>query len=554
MLALASSSLISLFIYITYGYFVAKILKIPANFAEKALIGLVAANTVISIISLFFPINLYVLILILAGGLIFASYTVDDLKKLFSSLKANKHVFYYSLPFILTAFIVSLGPPRPYDTGLYHLQTIKWIEEFAVVPGLANLHGRFGFNPNIFTFYAATSLVDIFKQEIFSVNFTIYSILVLHFIKKVHSIFKQDGITNILIFNLIILIDIIFTTSNMSSPSPNFITAVLPFFILASTFKSKALNENNEFKNYIPILILCVYVLSVKLATIPLMLLTLFILFKFSSERRNILWLPALLAFILTPWLARTIILTGWLIYPFPTIDLFNFDWKVPVSSVIKEKMHVTGWARNPGNLHLDAAQMRMSEWLPLWWNRIFIEHKLLFAAAIVSPLIAVFRIRLTIIKSNYYAYTITCTSFLGVLFWLLLAPAIQFGEPFLVISAISPLLFFDFNLNSYRVANYRLITILFVIVVIFQGLHAKKITRFDVKQIACKPQKIKVPQDVDFKTYTISGTGIFVPSSGDRCYDHIVPCTPYPDSTLEIRHSSLQSGFRHALIKEVTQ
>lgn len=551
MLALALSSLISLFIFITYGYFVARILKIPANFTEKTLIGLVAANTVISIISLFFPINFYVLSVILAGGVIFASYITDDLKKLFSSLKADKHIFYYSFPFILTAFIVSLGPPRPYDTGLYHLQTIKWIEEFAVVPGLANLHGRFGFNPNIFTFYAATSLVDIFKQEIFSVNFTIYSILVVHFIKKIHAIFKQDGITNILIFNLIILIDIIFTTSNMSSPSPNFITAVLPFFILAGTFKSGQSHEDNEFKSYIPILILCIYVLSVKLATIPLMLLTLFILFKFSSERRNILWLPALLTFILTPWLIRNIILTGWLIYPFPALDLFNFDWKVPVSSVIIEKMHVTGWARNPGSLHLDAAQMRISEWLPLWWHRIFLEHKLLFAAAIVSPLIVLIRIRLTNIKTNYYAYAITCTSFLGVLFWLLLAPAIQFGEPFLVVSAISPLLFFEFNLTRDRAVNYKLISVLFVIVVILQALHAKKITRFEIKQIACKPQLIKVPQDVGFTTYNISGVSTFVPTSGDRCYDHVIPCTPYPDSTLELRNGTLQSGFRHLPIRQ---
>jgi len=82
-----------------------------------------------------------------------------------------------------------LGPPEIYDTGLYHLQAIKWIEEYAVVPGLANLHGRFGFNPNIFTFYALTSLFDVFNQEIFSVNFVIYFVFVFYFVNNIYSIF-----------------------------------------------------------------------------------------------------------------------------------------------------------------------------------------------------------------------------------------------------------------------------------------------------------------------------------------------------------------------------
>ena len=445
----------------------------------------------------------------------------------------------------MIAFIVSLGPPRPYDTGLYHLQTIKWIEEFAVVPGLANLHGRFGFNPNLFTFFAATSLADICKQEVFSVNFTIYIILVVHFIHKIQSMFRQHGITNILLFNLIIFIDILFSISNMSSPSPNFITAVLPFFILSSAADR---HEETGLKGYVPIIILCAYVLTVKLAMLPIMLLALLVIIKHRTELRTIGWLCAGMTVIMAPWLARNIILTGWIIYPFPSVDLFSFAWKVPAAGVIEEKMHVTGWARRPGELHLAAAQMNMSEWFPLWWRRIFIEHKILFTAALVAPIAAVVSRRITNTHASYYSWAITGTSFVGVLFWLLLAPAILFGEPFLVTAALSPLLVWKFNISQQKWGSCRLIAILYLTVILLISIQAKKITRFDLDQILLRPQLIKVPQDVGFKTSITSGVQIFVPTSGDRCYDHVIPCSPYPDSTVVLRGTTLQSGFRHTL------
>ena len=49
-----------------------------------------------------------------------------------------------------------------YDTGLYHAQAIRWIEEYGVVPGLANLHSRFGYNSASFAlsaFFSETWLI-----------------------------------------------------------------------------------------------------------------------------------------------------------------------------------------------------------------------------------------------------------------------------------------------------------------------------------------------------------------------------------------------------------
>ena len=42
--------------------------------------------------------------------------------------------------------ILTMKAPEFVDTYLYHVQAIRWIEEYGVVPGLGNLHCRFAYN------------------------------------------------------------------------------------------------------------------------------------------------------------------------------------------------------------------------------------------------------------------------------------------------------------------------------------------------------------------------------------------------------------------------
>ena len=39
---------------------------------------------------------------------------------------------------------LNAGPTVMDDTDSYHIQMVKWIQEFGSVPGIANLHLRFG--------------------------------------------------------------------------------------------------------------------------------------------------------------------------------------------------------------------------------------------------------------------------------------------------------------------------------------------------------------------------------------------------------------------------
>ena len=90
-----------------------------------------------------------------------------------------------------------------WDTGLYHTQAIKWIREFAVVPGLGNLHNRFALNSmffpisSVFTFDVA-SLINTPAVLIYPLNGITLLVLLFKeyfFIKRNHAIENWYNVT-----------------------------------------------------------------------------------------------------------------------------------------------------------------------------------------------------------------------------------------------------------------------------------------------------------------------------------------------------------------------
>ena len=66
--------------------------------------------------------------------------------------------------FLLFAYGTSRGIIH-YDTGLYHAQSIRWIEEYGVVPGLGNLHSRLAYNSSAFCLSALYSMAFLGGQS-----------------------------------------------------------------------------------------------------------------------------------------------------------------------------------------------------------------------------------------------------------------------------------------------------------------------------------------------------------------------------------------------------
>lgn len=554
MLAILISSISSLYIFISLGILAERILKVKFQFTDRVLVGLSVTNTLVSFVSLFLPITVSVLYIFLLFCSVFLYFERENLKSLAFDWIRKSIVFIITFPFLLSALIFSLNPPFAYDSGLYHIQSIKWIQEYSVVPGLANLHGRFGFNPNIFTIFALTSLKEIFKQEIFSVNFLVYSLLVLHSINRIYKILKQEGFTNSFLLNSIVLFLVLEQFMSLSSPTPDLISIVLPLYILTNLPKNENHSELN-LENYFASIILSVYTISVKLSTVPLCILILLLMIRYKFDRKKLSIVISIMFLILLPWLIRNVILSGYLIYPFPAIDIFNFDWKAPLNAVVSEKLSITGWARNPGEGYKEAAQMKFWEWFPIWWSSISKLNRLFIIISFLSPIFIFIYSLFKKVKIDFQTFAVLFTSWMGAICWILLAPDIRFGKAFLGISAISPLFYFNFRIDFFpikisKTSKQVILIFIFIVISVFL-INRRTYNRFksfirENSALFVRPKKIEIPQNLEFKKIQMNHLEVFIPAEGDRCYDYKIPCMPYRNHTLILRGKTLQSGFKY--------
>ena len=93
---------------------------------------------------------------------------------------------------------------------------------------------------------------------------------------------------------------------------------------------------------------MCVTVLTVKLSGALILLLTLkpaVMLIKDKKIKDILLFLAA--GFVMAlPFFIRNVILSGWLVYPFTSIDLFNVDFKIPKGVAEYDSREIQVWGR----------------------------------------------------------------------------------------------------------------------------------------------------------------------------------------------------------------
>ncbi len=493
----------------------------------------------------------------------------------------------YTLPFALIIYFLAASVPIHYDSGLYHIQALKWIEEYAVVPGLGNLHGRLAFNPNLFNLTAGFSFSQFFNQPIYAIN-SFFGIVFLYFILTIflERNRKLPDVLSVFIF-LLGTFSILFIDARVPYPTTDLAAGLLPFYLFirylialnAPEQKSKLLFSSDLIVVFI---IIAVYILTVKLSSLPILLLPILLLFRFKNtfDKRLLLYAFATAVFIILPWLIRNYFLSGYLIFPFPSIDIFNPDWKIPISAVDFERRSVTDWAKIASTNFSQIGKMPIIEWFPIWYKNISITWRIMIALAFASPILFgleyYFNKNLRI--SNDFLI-IWFTSFIGTCFWLFTAPDVRFGFPFIITAALSPILFLDNFFLKLRKINTIIrktekktaILLPLISPSIFVGLlfvlHFKQFLflRHDapeirfLKPLAPDSQTFYRSKDVEganknveysnkrieYEIKKIGNFKLFVPVNDDRCYCQPLPCTPYYNEKLILRGETLQEGFR---------
>jgi hypothetical protein len=564
-----STLLVWIYIFILttlLGHFVYSVLKMmhrkdvfpKPSLAELSFTGLAFLGIFLGFFSLFFKIGLAANLLIIGACFI---YFLSARRSIVSDFK-NRVDGYKQLPaiaktliiiYLFLALFAAQLIPSISDTGLYHIQNIKWISNFKVIPGLGNLHGRFAYNNHSFLNEAFFSL-SFLKQDFFHLlNSYLYIILSLTLIILVYKKLNHD-IWRIFLYSGLLMLLQIFYLKSISSPTPDIFSLAGIWFIFI-IYLERIHGETNSRVFWIPLLFMAFFMITVKLSAFAIAFIPILFLIEYDS-----LWRKKLLIFftsaviVFVPFFVRNYILSGYLIYPFPSIDLFNPDWKIPIQYVNEMKTVISTHAQSAGWQHL-----AFSEWFPHWFAHLSAMFRIMSCYILISPVLITVLLLLSESLRKRFGSEIKIVSicFFAIVFWFLNAPNFRFIYAFLffymLINCVIIASFFSEKIpvpdlirrNTERLKHVfpKTVSVLLLLLSLcfFTRLNFKGIDRCVIY-----PARLK---EVAYKTVQLNNFNLNIPLDSTYCWNIPLPSAPVQKNigvtNIMMRGDGFENGFR---------
>ncbi len=300
----------------------------------------------------------------------------------------------FGLPWIFTLCLVivwlanqALAPVRTYDAGLYHLSAIRWISSYPIIPGLANLHDRLGFNSSYFLFQAMLDVGFWTNRSHHLASGLLLLAVLLEIGFSVYKIITKRPIYIYDLMRILLLAPILnqcFSQASTTSPDlAMYLVGVLISVRLCKLLFSESPSQT-EALDVALIIILSAIGVTIKLSFLAMGFLASLVavgtsIYRVAKQGDEIVRLtklivPAVLVLlILLPWMARNVILSGYPVYPVAILP-FDVEWKVTPESLTNLNGWIQGWARNPHALPRDV--LANWDWLQGWTTEILRHHK----------------------------------------------------------------------------------------------------------------------------------------------------------------------------------
>lgn len=539
------------FIFLVIGYSVVKTVLLlngqkgtqyKVTLDEYFFIGFLSLSLFSGILSIWIPIgNKAALILIMLSLLLFLlncreiQRTIRNaVHKLLLMKRVEVYVFFLIILFLLTVVVNKI---IFYDTGLYHAQCIQWIRKYPVVPGLGNLHGRFALN-SMFLVISALFTIQIKNVLIFPLNCICYVVVILKLFTLFVSEYKSGSKWLSVFYSAIILISMLFVIPFLNSTSPDIICGIL--IIYAFILITNRTSEKNE-NSYVKTILLSLVVFSCITYKISSLFLVLTLLLDLKDEFiKKSLTIFVIGILIVTPYIIRNYYLSGYLIYPYPSVDIFNVDWKIPADRALFEKSWIVSWARIPGLPYQEVINLKISEWILPWFKSNNFNNKLL---VIVNSFSAISLIILLFKKDFFYA-KIQIIIIINLIFWFLIAPDVRFAYGFLFIGFSLSIAFvfriMEYSNNTGIFKYLKIILLCFAVVVLLRriSIPLEILKQPSLCLISAPYETVDIKEVKSDFTYRI-------PVREDRCFYNEIPCVPFLLTKTKLRGHDFQDGFK---------
>ena len=366
-------------------------------------------------------------------------------KKIFgaSSIRIIKVVI-FALFFIVALFFTTEGNFFS-DSGYYHEQSIRWIEEFGTVKGSVHILKRLAYNSCYFCQCALYSMRDIFSQSLHCLS-GFYGILVMGYALAGFNKSIRTNAIRLAPFAYFILL-----CSEITSPASDYPLVFSVFYVVIRWFELRDDNEEH-YSPYALLSLFVVFLISIKLTVGCLILILIKPAIAMIKEKRIKEIITSIMAgiIILLPYFIRNYIICGWLIYPFTKIDIFNPDWKLPMRHVQADADEIKVWGRGMGQIGGQVTDS-IKVWLPHWWEYMSVPNRMIVASAIiVLSVYLVYRVcrfisevirhgikktATEVVIDNIDRYIFEAALLFSLLYWFFESPLFRYGVCYIIIA-----------------------------------------------------------------------------------------------------------------------
>ena len=389
---------------------------------------------VVEVVHLLLPIDYTITLICAVIGL--WGY-ITDKSPLLANVKAIVRKYpiatFVSLVVLFCWCLRSMEAPTMYDSGLYHFGSVRWLNEYAIVPGLGNLHWRLALNQSYFGFLAILNLAPYWGKGyalggLFLLLLTAGTVLDLS--KAQPRVWRW-------LFGGVLLSYLCLLAGITANPLPDTAVSIIEITIFLLLYKTLTLPRRSEQEKqslHILLMFLIFTVATIKLSSVGFALGSfLLVVFDMITSRsrqllnRGVVRTLIVLFLFIVIHIGRGYLLSGAPFFPSPIGGVWSLPWAVEVGVAQNESQLIYAWAKQPG-VNLAHEVGTGFGWLPHWLNSVPKTIVFLFVTSTLLLLIASFKP--FIVKKELEArkaHLLLVPIILSLLFWFFTAPDIRF-------------------------------------------------------------------------------------------------------------------------------
>ena len=510
-----------------------------------AWLGLCIATGVVDALHLFVAIDWKVTLLV--GGIGLAGWAGDAagatrlhaLWQRIASLAARYPWQAGLLGILVLAWCLrAMAVPNNFDSGLYHFQSIRWVNEEPIVFGLGNLHWRLALNQSYFGFLALLNLAPFWNKGYAAGG---VCLLVLTLATLIETGLGQSARWR-LIFGAGLLVFLGFVAGSIANPSPDNAVALLEvaiFLLLFRSLQSPIVASADARRDRTVVLLLCVTVACVKFSSAAFALGGIAVLSVDLLRTRALGRVLApqsifLVAILGSLHLVRGFILSGAPFFPATWLGAWQLEWAVPIGVARMETVLIQTWAKMPGADFAEVVSMGWA-WIFGWFGRQGFGSLAMLGSGILLMLFNLVRLgqgpKSNPDRAQLLLYIPTA---FAIGFWFLTAPDVRFLGAVLVLFFLLSIYLAAGLIQPATVcpasgkspARRCLAMAIFVLALVGSARYV------GVSSLSFSGWR-GLPETATIEKRTDSGAIVLIPESGNRCWNAPIPCASLFNSEL---------------------